>query len=465
MIHDVSKNKLHIVLNALPLVFLVAFYLLFTIKDGVVMCMDSPSYIRMSLSREPFYPTFLAALRAIFGENSYLLVAVYIQGLLAAVCSFSLISYLKKAFNLNELFTWGFTIITVMVSLLCRYAAKRGSMYSNSILTEGICLPLFMLFMRFAFEYVVDAKKRALVGAAITSFILISSRKQMYLTLILLIICIVYRELIKKPEITPEEENKSEASPIKRFLLTLISVVVLIVGANQLFENVYSIALHGENSTHFNDNRFLATMLFYVSDLEDGELIREPEVKALYEEIYAVCDAEGDMLKYAGGHQISSHFEEHYDMIQIDHMWPMLEEYAANVYPDNDIARETLVDETVSIMIDALLSKNVGKVLYVFVNNLLQGFANTVAKYHPVLNIYALLIGVIYIALLIYGLKKRGLTKSAIFALLVLLSTLGNVAIVAMLIFCQTRYMIYNMALFYIALGLMLKEDFDILRS
>ena len=41
---------------------------------------------------------------------------------------------------------------------------------------------------------------------------------------------------------------------------------------------------------------------------------------------------------------------------------------------------------------------------------------------------------------------------------LVLLSIFFNVGLVSLVIFCQTRYTIYNMALFYIALILMLNE-------
>lgn len=45
----------------------ILFYLFFVFYDGVVICADSPSYIDMYTSREPFYCVFLAALRAIFG--------------------------------------------------------------------------------------------------------------------------------------------------------------------------------------------------------------------------------------------------------------------------------------------------------------------------------------------------------------------------------------------------------------
>ena len=45
-----------------------------------------------------------------------------------------------------------------------------------------------------------------------------------------------------------------------------------------------------------------------------------------------------------------------------------------------------------------------------------------------------------------------------LFASFVLISIVINVGLVSMVIFCQTRYTIYNMALFYISLLLMLQE-------
>ena len=65
-----------------------AFYLFFAFFDGAVICVDSPGYIGMHLSREPLYPMFLALFRFLFagaGADFYLDVAALAQSLLAAV--------------------------------------------------------------------------------------------------------------------------------------------------------------------------------------------------------------------------------------------------------------------------------------------------------------------------------------------------------------------------------------------
>ena len=45
------------------------FYLFFAFYDGAVICVDSPTYIEMSFSREPFYPLLLAFFRKLNPEN------------------------------------------------------------------------------------------------------------------------------------------------------------------------------------------------------------------------------------------------------------------------------------------------------------------------------------------------------------------------------------------------------------
>lgn len=49
--------------DAVLLAVCLLFYLLFPILDGPVWCKDSMSYAGMEISREPFYPMFLALMK------------------------------------------------------------------------------------------------------------------------------------------------------------------------------------------------------------------------------------------------------------------------------------------------------------------------------------------------------------------------------------------------------------------
>lgn len=140
------------------------FYGFFAIYDGAVICVDSPSYINMHISREPLYPIFLSVLRHIFsdGTDFYLTVAAFLQSLLAAFAAYILTDYLRKELKLSLVISYIILAFPLATSLLCRFAAKRSSMYSNSILTEGIACSLFLIFFRYLFEYCLHQTKKSL---------------------------------------------------------------------------------------------------------------------------------------------------------------------------------------------------------------------------------------------------------------------------------------------------------------
>ena len=166
------------IFSMLIMVTSLAFYLFFAFYDGAVICVDSPTYIEMSITREFFYSTLLAVFRVIFGEQ-YLLMVVVLQSVLAAFVAWNVTIYFKNKFQLHEVLAALVFFLQLAVSLLNRFVAGRGVMYSNSILTEGITIPLFLLFIRYVYEYIADKSRRALAISCVITGILIATRKQM----------------------------------------------------------------------------------------------------------------------------------------------------------------------------------------------------------------------------------------------------------------------------------------------
>lgn len=80
MKNRITRNTLQ---NIIIVSVSMLFYLYFAWHDGVVICEDSPTYIYMSITREPLYPLLLAILRRVSGEG-YLFIAVVLQSILAA---------------------------------------------------------------------------------------------------------------------------------------------------------------------------------------------------------------------------------------------------------------------------------------------------------------------------------------------------------------------------------------------
>lgn len=441
--------------SAILLCFSIFFYLFFAFYDGVVILADSPSYIDMYISREPFYCVFLAILRRLFGlfglgehDTSYLTAAVCIQSLLAAFAAWCLADYLKKEFCLSRFQSAVVFFIPLTTSLLCRFAAQRSSMYSNSILTEGIVCSLFLIYIRYLLEFYYRRSVKHLVISSVLSFIMISTRKQMYITLILLVIVILWTSCIEKK--------------VKKGIFTVFICTCCILFSNIIFDSGYNYFVHGELGTHSNDNRFMATMVIYTSERTYGENITDENARDLFYEIYDICDTKGYLKHSAerGWYNRVDHFGDHYDHIQIDTMWPAIERYVRENYTGGEVYLEKKVDEITNHMILGLLPMTWGKVLGCFIDNFLSGLVTTVAQRRPILIIYSLAIYILYFALLIRHIRYKGMTKVAFLAIVTLLAIVINVAVVSMVIFCQTRYTIYNMPVFYIALWILFIKSF-----
>lgn len=431
------------------LIFSLFFYLFFACFDGAVICVDSPGYIEMNLTREPLYPMFLALFRLIFAGASpdrYLFFAALFQSILAAVAAWSMAAFLYQEFHLSKPVSLLILGISFAVSLLCRFAARRGSMYSNSILTEGLAVSGYLLFFRFLFAYVFRHTKRDLFACAFLSFLMISTRKQMIVSLLMLVLCIFYVSFTEK------KYRKGLVVALICSFSVLLCSMCLDVG--------YNYVLRGKVARHSSDTRFITTMAFYTAERDDSQYIEDGEIQDLFLKIYDVCDESGYLKAYAGAGWMNrvSHFGNYYDCIQIDTMWPMISAYAGERCGDDVVDINGISDHIMNSINVSIIPHNILKIAATFFDNFLSGLVTTVAQMNSILVWYTLLIYLLYILLLLYHLRQRNNYRLCLLALLTLFSIVINVGLVSLVIFCQTRYTIYNMALFYISLLLMLHE-------
>ena len=535
------------------------FYVFFALYDGVYIAVDSPSYISMDISREPVYPMLLAILRTIFasaGETFYLQVMVMLQSILAAFAAWILAMYLYRRLCLPRPLTLLIWALPLMVSLLCRFAAQRGSMYSNSILTEGLCIPLYLIAFRFLLEYCLDRTAKSTAWCLVLAFVMYSTRKQMLIILAMWVLCTLVMALAGRtgsgrpvtglffnlPRHNNEREDAQGAGPelrsaahqnargaagapapaqrlsgrILRGLLAAALGAVLVLGANRALDLGYNYVVRGEATTHTSDSRFVTTMAFYTAERTDAQYIEDEGIRALFLEIYDICEEQGYLMDSAGEGWLSrvTHFGDHYDNIQIDTMWPMIRSYVTELYADEDGNIDSVVlneeaDDVMNVINAAVMPHNVGKLLQCFFDNLLSGLVTTAAQRKSVLILYSALVYVLYLTMLFAcmararreagsaakkslpgeeSLSAEGdltadvspsaegnrtaegekapsgaetctrpelLWGVSVAALLIALSILANVGVVSLVIFAQTRYTIYNMPLFYTGLLLM----------
>lgn len=434
----------------------IAFYGMFAIIDGPVWFNDSGAYTRMDISREPMYSLFLAFFRGLipFGSDIYLYAVVVAQGIIAAVAVAVLVGYLSDELNLSNMLSLGIYAFPYLVSLLFRFVAGDRFMFSNAILTEGVTVSLHLLFIRFLYEYIKYQSKKSLIWCVVLCFIGINTRKQMMVWLLVLTVVILVC-------------NAKKA--FAKNIVKSIMVCGIVLLSSLLFDRTFNLLINDQFSGHVNDNRFIATMIFYTADSSDVECIENEELKKLYFDIYTSCK-EGGLLKPdkdsgMGWFDRAYHFVQSYDRVQLRTMYPMIREKMPELeYAKEITEEEKRLDKIISYYIDECLINNIPRMGSVYVDNVLTGLVTSISQRNRLLSIYALLAYIGYFTcagyLVMYG-HRNGYTNELkgilTFAGLVILCILVNVGVVAAVIFCQTRYTIYNMSIFYMAFFLMIQ--------
>ena len=130
-------------------------------------------------------------------------------------------------------------------------------------------------------------------------------------------------------------------------------------------------------------------------------------------------------------------------------MGPMITQYVQANYGGGEVEEGRKVDQIMRTINVSVMPHNALNIIGSFLDNVLSGMITTVAKRNILLNWYSFFIYIIYVILLIWNVRIRGHEKTAVLAGLTLLAIVGNVTLVSLVIFCQTRYTIYNICLLY----------------
>ena len=427
------------------LLALAAFYAAAAMLEGYRLYPDSQSYIDMDLSREPLYSLFLALMRALFGrggESFWLQAAAVAQSLLTAWAGWYFVRRCAGLFRLRRGESLALALCTLLPSLLCRFFANRRAMYSYSMISESLAFPLFLVFFTLLLAWALRGRLRDLALAALLAFLLISVRKQMYITLPLLVLAGLWRGL-------------RDGRLLRCAALSLLLAAAVLLG-NSLLDRGYNYALRGEALRHTGDMRFVTTMLLYTAQPEDAEAIGDAELRGLFEEILRQADGKKLLRSCApaGWFDRSLFFMNHYDLIQFDCLRDTVEPRAREKTGGDETAVQQEKDRIYNGLNAALLPVGWTRLLGTAADSYGMGLVNTVAAMkRPLIPVTALLYAA-FLALLVLCIRRRR-EDEAVLACLALASILGNLALVSLTIFCQPRYTLYNMPVFYAALLLL----------
>ena len=517
-----------------------AAYIGFALIDGPVWCRDSNSYATMDYTREPIYPTFLWLMRKLFGENMmvhgwdltdrlggkapameplYLMAVIVVQSILAAVTVWLLS---KLCYEISGKLRYAAAANLVMwgVDLLNRFGAKRGSTYTQSIMTEGFGVSFYILFLLSLFQYLRQRRrmelgnevlwKRYLRLSVLMMVLCASQHKQLTVTLIIfaaaaisadLRLLIRYRSFVKKGNqaanqggqqcCRKKETRKTALSWLSRDAAALLCAGVLIF----LIGHVYNLTFHGVWSFHTGSADKIDSTLLYTVTEEDAELFASNEKAAPDDadnlrKLFLSIEEElaGQQLRYVDAPsgswvELCSHYADSYDIIGFEVLDPLVDSYVRTNQPDlipGSMEFAIATDQVCQSLEHVLIRQNPSRLLYLWINNVRKGFVNTVLRVSTVLNWASLVLWISYLSALFLLIQRekhksgdsfrtseknscdaaeeKRCVDTILLASLVLLGTLVNCMVVGAIIFPQTRYMIYNMGLFYTALILMMGE-------
>lgn len=423
----------------LPLAVCLFFYVAMCLIYGPQLGADSNGYIHMISAREPVYPLFLKAFRTVFGEGHYLYAVAFAQNLLMAFAIWYLTMYLRQRYAWKEWMTYVMIAMHFAVALLCQFAAGRASIYPNSILTEGISLSLWLIFIVFLLKALWETRMRYVVYALLLAAVMMDLRKQMAVGYIVLFGTLLLGWIGQKGYF------KRMAAVTGMILCSIL----LALGGTRL----YNYVMRGEFTQNTRDMNLVLTTSLYIADKEDAALIEEPAVQELFRQVIDILEEKECNYRFAkpGWRNLEAHYGAHYDKITVDTTGPMFIEYAMERGFAEGLEAEQEADRMSGVIVSSLLADNFGTYLKVYLASVGNGLINSVAKRNALLDWYALVVYLIYIGLMGVCLWKKETRQTGLFGLTVLISILVNVGVTAALIFCQTRYMIYNMALFYMA--------------
>lgn len=419
------------------------FYLSFCIAFGVYLGPDSQDYIDMISAREPVYPLFLALVRSIASEKNWLAVVILLQNVLMILAVWRFTLWMKGFFHLSERICYVTLAFHFGVAALCQFAAGRASFYTNSILTEGITLSLWIFFVLLLLRALYTENLQYVAGAALLGALMMDTRKQMAVTFIILVLVLGLGWLGKK----------QYWKKMGLVLLLTVGSILLAIGGTRL----YNYQLRGEFAQNTRDMNLVLTTTLYVANREDAQLIEEEPVRDLFVQVYDILETKECNYKFAGDgwKALEAHYGAHYDLITVDTTKDLFTENAVSRGFAPGLAAEQEADRMSAVIVKSLFFENAGTYAKVFFASMANGFINTVAKRGAALDVFALCMYLFYIAVMVMCFLHKSTQKVAMFGLVILLAILVNVGVTAALIFCQTRYMIYNMALFYTALVVM----------
>ena len=437
---------------------------------GIGVYPDTEGYITMGVGREPLYPTFLWIARSVFGSNGLLIVCI-IQNIFAFIVTYDFYQFIQKTFRLNMVFKSTVLLCLLVPHIMIPLSSPSRIVLTNSILSEGITLSLFLFFFTCLIKAIfIDhekARDKYAIASIVVAFLLSITRSQLMITILIWGLVLFVASII-----------------VKKWKKTLL--VILLVGCTFWLRSIaisgYNYIVNDRFVGNTGGNMTILTNVLYSTDTSKSHQLEDKELNKLLQGILETMEIEKLSYQSAGAGLINkiNYQEACHDIIKFQVIdVPIYTFVRQQGYTDTTEIKIEM-DQVAAKLTKKLYQSSINSWIMVYLQVASGGFIRTVAYINPILNWYTLFIYLGAVTLMCVLFKKtlfqkthkllqnqsrQPVSRAAIMMLVVLIMICANVLATSMMIMCLSRYMIYNMSLFYVAGVLMIWEIWQIKRK
>ena len=398
--------------------------------SGLGMYGDSGQYLEMHIHREPLYPLLLWLIRCVSG-SMFEPVVLVVQTVFAAGCTAYFVNYIDETFELSESGVCVVLFLSFLPHLITPLFSATRLVLSAAVLSEAVCLPLFMVFLVELHKAGIKNDRSAVGKSFIISLLLTLIRGQMLATIIMWILIVGFRQILEKQ--------------YKRVVLVLVSAAlffgargILIKSYNYMFNDRFIMNTYGALNT--------LTNVMYAADRKQGENIEDEELRTVFYLLYDDMNGKQYNYKYAKGtlSEKAEYLEFAHDELKFHVLESEFQQYFEKKGVTDYIDQNLLADEYSTALMKELLPG----CLWRWTGNYLmlgfRGLIRNVAVVHPLLSVYALVIFAAALLKMFLDFKEDLESREAWLMLIAALTVLGVSFSTALTIMCLQRYMIYG---------------------
>lgn len=441
----------------------ISIFIIFTAFFGFLLFTGEPQYLgdtfqheNQFVTREPVYALLIQFLRFLSPKHHYELIII-VQNILAAAANTIFVCFLYRALKPRWYVLFPFILILLAPHIMTPLASATGMVITNSLLSEGISYSLYLFYIMYILKAVWS---RTILGkdsllAFLWAIVVSLVRGQFMIMILVWFFAMVFIAFLQKKW---------------RQIAVLIAMLAAAFAGRGLLVKTYNYCEQGLFVDTASGKAMAVANVLYVADREDGEAIEDVGLRELFYEIYDRAYADGMNYRFSPDGLLvrAAHHEECHDTLNFDYFAVAAKEYvtATTGITVEDYQRMMIeVDKVASALMAELLPQVLPRYVYNYVAMVMMGFVRSVAFVHPIFNWYSLVVYLTAVVLMLFVWLKKPESKAAPFMALVLLMITGNVTGTALMIQCISRYMLYNLPLFYMAGLLLLIDCFDIYNS